>query len=99
MHRARCIAADGLPQPLMAPEAGQGTYFYRLPSCDIDLAPTPAILDEEVRWRLQVERRHVVVVMSAERHLYPVALRPREVVALADIVKRIEFQQEVMHAL
>ncbi len=83
----------------MAPEAGQGAHFYRLPCCDIHLAPAPAILDEEVRRRLHIERRHVVVVMPAKRHLDPVGLRSCDVVALAYIVQRVEFDQEMMHAL
>src|SRR5258705_9860732 len=86
MRSGRRIAERGLPQPLMAPEAGQRAHFYRLPCCDIHLAPAPAILDEEARRRLHVKRRHVVVVMPAKRHLDPVGLRPRDVVALADIV-------------
>src|ERR1700687_1746149 len=95
----RRIAEDGLPEPLMAPEAGQGAHFYRLPCCDIHLAPAPAILDEEVRRRLHVERCHVVVVVPAKRYLDPVGLRPRDVIALTDIVQRVEFDQEMMYAL
>src|ERR1700756_2463275 len=83
----------------MAPEAGSGAHFYRLPCCDIYLAPAPAILDEEVRRRLHVERCDVVIAMPAKRHLDLVGLRSRDVVTLADIVQRIEFDQEMMHAL
>jgi hypothetical protein len=42
---------------------------------------------------LHVERCHVVVVVPAKRYLDPVGLRPRDVIALTDIVQRVEFDQ------
>ena len=79
MLRGRRIPTHRLSEPVVAPEAGICVHFYRLPWRHTHLAPAPTILDEEIRRRSHVERRHVVVVVPAERHLDSIALCPRQV--------------------
>src|SRR6516165_5664217 len=55
------------------------------------------MLDQEFRRRAHVERGHEIVRVPAELHRYTVFALSK-IVTLADIVERVEFHHEMVHA-
>src|SRR6266550_1153478 len=82
----RLFTAGGAEQSVMPPETGKARQFLGLPSRIIDVAAAPPILDEKIRGRAHVERRHEIIVMPAERRDNLLAVDQRQIIALSDIV-------------
>src|SRR5215813_8616941 len=95
----RVLTAESAKQSVMPPETCDARQLLRLPVGVVDVAPTPAILDKKIRRRVHIERCHEIIVVAAERRDNLLAVHERQVVALADVVKRIQFDHQVMHSI
>src|ERR1700736_6472551 len=58
-------------QSLVPPKTADGFQFDRLPA-GADFPATPSMLDQKVRRRMHIERRHEIVRMPTELHRDPV---------------------------
>ena len=83
----------------MPPETSNARQFLRLPGGVIDVAAAPPILDKKIRRRAHVERCHEIIVMAAERRDNLLAAHQGQIISLSDIVERIEFHHQVVHAI
>src|SRR5829696_3218583 len=87
-HGARLGAAfRRKPRAIVAPQARPLGALVRRPGLKIDGAATPAILDEKIGRAPGIERRHVVVDVTAERGADHLGLPQRQIVGLADVVE------------
>src|SRR5262245_13528561 len=95
----RVLTAESAKQSVMPPETCDARQLLRLPGGVVDVAPTPAILDKKIRRRVHIERCHEIIIVAAERRDDLLAVHERQVVALADVVERIQFDHQVMHSI
>src|SRR5207302_4922086 len=87
------------PHAVMPPQAWPVDALVRGPALRVDAAATPAVFDEEFRWRPRIERGHLIVGVTAERGADRLRLAQRQVVGLPDIVQIAELDHEVMDAV
>src|SRR5437588_13027223 len=71
----------------------------RRPIRGIDGASAPAIFDQELRWRIGIERGDVIVDVAAERGADRFRLLQRQIVSLPDIVEIAKLHHHVMDAV
>src|SRR5690348_6785321 len=71
----------------------------RAPALGLDAAAAPAVFEQKLRRRPGIERRDLIVGMTAERGADRLRLAQRQIVGLPDVVEIAEFDHEVMDAV
>ena len=87
------------PHTVVAPQARSFDSFVRRPVAGVDGAAAPAIFDQELRRRIGIERRDVIVDVTPECGADHVGLLQRQIVGLPDIVEIKQLHHQVMDAV
>ncbi len=87
-----------LRRPVVTPDAARVIRAHHPAIFVVDQQAAPAVFDLEAGRRAHIERRHPIVRVMAEAHRERNIPRDAQVERRSDVVKRVHFEHQVVHA-